>query len=475
MGLLRKLFSPSSRAIRATGDASVSRSESDSPQRAGRADRLAQLNASLANTPGDAGLLFCRAEILFEWGRYREALQGYVDAESAGYAGAELHQQLGLSYLRTGDVVRAEDRLRRAVAAAPDSAIAHVHLGTLLRALRRTEHAVETLQRAVELNPQYYDALIEFGNCRVDLGDPPGGEVLFRRAIELDPERAVGWQNLGVALRQQDRLEESNDAFSRAMPLDERAGGDLESFVNLAIGLEDLGQRRDALALLEQKLPLTPSTYGHFAYSLSLLGAGRLTEGWHHHEFRWLNEPVRSMRHRGRTPAWAGQDLRGKTIRLRVEQGIGDVIQFVRYAPMLQALGASVQMGNLLGLTDSFRGIDRVLGEAESMLPIDYYANLLSLPRIFGTDVATIPADVPYVSVRPDKAAQWSARITAVAGSLNVGLVWAGNPAHRRDRHRSIALRMFRPTGTEANLPSSVTADRDCRDCYRQARYKSTD
>ena len=120
--------------------------------------------------------------------------------------------------------------------------------------------------------------------------------------------------------------------------------------------------------MFERNLPTRPAVHGHLSYAHALLKAGRFAEGWEQYEFRWLQDPLLSLRAKYPRPVWSGQDLNGKTILLRSEQGAGDMIQFVRYAPMLKALGATVLLTVLPGmekLATGFAGIDQVLDRAK--------------------------------------------------------------------------------------------------------------
>ena len=146
-------------------------------------------------------------------------------------------------------------------------------------------------------------------------------------------------------------------------------------------------------------------------YSMALLAAGRLAEGWNHYEFRWLQNLLSPLRANFEQPVWSGQDLAGKTILVRAEQGIGDVIQFIRFAPRLKALGAYVMLQNRSGMDEiaaAFDGIDRVLGQNEPLPKFDYYIHVMGLPRVFGTDLDSIPAEVPYLRVDPVRVERWS-------------------------------------------------------------------
>ena len=467
MGLLRKLFksasAPSMAEAAATarvrgivGEAPPSPRGAETGLQPNpavhRGQALALASEAVGASPNDPSPLFARAGILYDWGRYREAQADYLRASEKGLRSAELFLQLGRLSLRNGNIAEAEAQFRRAIAEDANAVAAHRELGMALRARQKPELAIASLDRALDLDPADIETLLALGSCRAEQQDATAGEALFRRAIALDPGRGIAWQNLGVALRMQGRHDEALQAFERAEPCAADEGGSLDSFTNFAIELREQGRLGDAIAKCEQWLPRQPTTFGHYIYSHLLLTAGRLAEAWPHYEFRWLNEPLVSHPFRLPRPPWAGQDLRGKTIRLRVEQGLGDIIQFVRYAPMLKSLGATVELGKFEGLALDFAGIDRVVDAGESAQAFDYHVNLMGLPRIFGTDLATIPANVPYVGPSPEKMAAWAPRLPADERMLNVGLVWAGNPAHSRDRARSLSLDTLAPLAQVAGV-----------------------
>jgi hypothetical protein len=151
-------------------------------------------------------------------------------------------------------------------------------------------------------------------------------------------------------------------------------------------------------------------------------------------------------------PLWDGSPLAGRTILLHVEQGLGDTLQFIRYAPLVKALGGTVIFGcpePLVGLLAGAPGIDSLVLPEDPLPPFDVHAPLMSLPHLLGTTLQTIPADVPYLSADPAATARWRSELNAVAG-LKVGIAWSGSPRHPADRWRSIPLKHF---GRLASLP----------------------
>ena len=274
-----------------------------------------------------------------------------------------------------------------------------------------------------------------------DLGE---AEARLRHVVNAEPGRAIGWMNLGIALRAQQRHAEAIEAFERAVDISSKTGDAVDAFVELATEYQLTGQNERAVTALEAHLAGQPSVEGYRAYAEVLLASGRLAEGWQHHEARWLVEPLLSTRLGPACPTWNGQDLSGKTVLLRVEQGFGDVIMALRYARFIQALGAEVVLGRFSDLAYGFAGVDRILPENASPQEFDFYIPVMSLPRVFGTDLGSIPAEVPYLHPEPARVEKWRKRL-AGDGEIQVGLSWAGRPTHPWDKYRSMALSSLAP------------------------------
>ena len=418
---------------------------------AGRfAESMAILEQALAVLPDDPELAFAKASTLFDWGRFHEALGVYRRAEALGFEHKALSLQIGWSCFQSGEADQAEQWMRKAILTEPDTVRAHFALATVLRTKGCLGEAMVSYAKCLEQHSEAFDALIGMGGCEFDQGNVVAAEILARRAIAVDPNQTLGWSNLGATLDFQDREDEALEAIEHAEQVEAATGDDVDNFVNLANALLGIaGGLPAALALCERHLPGRPTVVGHGKYSLGLLTAGRLIEGWNHYDFRWVKSPLLECRVSIHRPVWSGQELRGKTILLCPEQGLGDAIQFIRYAPHLKALGATVMVTlegrtTLTRLGGGFAGIDRIVEGGVPVGEIDYYVHLLSLPRVFGTDLESIPADIPYVNADPLLVERWASRIVA-DGTLKVGLVWAGNPAHLLDRKRSMKLRTLMP------------------------------
>ncbi len=167
-------------------------------------------------------------------------------------------------------------------------------------------------------------------------------------------------------------------------------------------------------------------------------------------------------------PQWRGEDIAGKTILLHAEQGFGDTIQFVRYAPLVAAKGASVILeapDSLMPLLDGFNGVTTMIAHGQALPPFDLHCPLMSLPLAFGTTLATIPENGPYLRAPAERLEKWRTRLGALSGK-RVGLVWSGKPAHKNDRNRSIALSRLAPLLAVAGV-NFVSLQQDYRDADR--------
>lgn len=408
---------------------------------------LALVSDASQKAPNDPEPVFVRALILVEWGRFREARDSLVKAEALGLQTEKLYETLGWAFLSTTGVASAEPWMRKAAAVDPNGGPSHLALGTTLRLQGKTDEAIESFERALALSPHNLDCLLNLAESSTASNQLQRAESYARRAVGLDGNSALAWNNLGIALVAQDRFHDATEAFEQADRIEAISGGAADQYLNLGTCLRDTGRLEEALELYERKLRERPFAGAHAHYAHVLLTAGRFPEGWDQYEFRWLQPPLLSLRPSFRKPVWAGQPLSGKTILLRTEQGVGDVIQFIRYAPHVKAMGATVLLqvrNDVRELAHSFVGVDRILGATEAYPNFDYYIHLMSLPRIFGTDLASVPASIPYLSPEPERVEHWASRIDR-DGLFKVGIVWAGDAGHTRDRYRSIALSALAP------------------------------
>jgi tetratricopeptide (TPR) repeat protein len=407
---------------------------------AGRYGRaLALANASRAAGAPNADLLFARGTVLLAWGRYREARSALTEAQSAGADDVELHLALAACHVQLGETAEAERHARRALTLDPAAARAHVALGQLLQWNGRFGDARSAFQRASELEPRDVESLLGISACFFAEGAPREAEDFARKAIVLAPGRPAPRMSLAMALGNQDRCDEALAALEAAAQAEAASGEDVESFAMHAYWLLWSGHPEQAVELCRRMLPHHRNPNAHGQYAFACLTLGLYGEGWRQYEFRWFQEPLRSRRIALGRPVWAGQDLAGRTLLLRAEQGVGDTIQFARFAASFKAMGARVILQaqpELQKLGAGFRGIEQVVPLADPPPAFDFYVRTMSAPAALGLELDCVPADVPYLAVDAALCRRWAERIDA--GAMNVGLVWAGNPTHVRDRHRSL-------------------------------------
>jgi hypothetical protein len=175
------------------------------------------------------------------------------------------------------------------------------------------------------------------------------------------------------------------------------------------------------------------------------LKQGDWARGWTEYEWRWRLPGMR--RRRLSRPMWDGRPLAGRRILLHPEQGLGDTLQFVRYAAVLQAAGAHVIVESPRSLTrllSRCAGIDELVPAGTPLPDYDVHAPLLSLPRLLETQLTNIPAQVPYLNADPVGIERWRERLIPYCG-LKIGIAWQGNPRHPNDHQRSMPLHHFAP------------------------------
>ncbi|MBV8825586.1 MAG: tetratricopeptide repeat protein, partial [Hyphomicrobiales bacterium] len=343
-----------------------------------------------------------------------------------------------------GDRDAAIDFLRKAIALDPEFALPHNDLGTLLQAQGRRDEAEGCYRRAIELNEHFAEAMSNLGAVLAARGRLEDATAWYGHAIAADAQLAPAHNNLGAALARMSRFEEAETFHRRSISLKPDFA---DAHYNLGVALQDQGKFEDALASYNKAVELKPELVeAHWNRAYVMLTLGRYLEGWREHEWRWRRkeQPPRNFPQ----PMWRGEPLEGRTILLHAEQGMGDILQFMRYVPLVAARGGRVVLqvpDPVLRIAkSSFGACAQVQSDADVLPAYDLHDPLMSLPLVFGTTVDTIPADIPYLKVDESAAARWRERIVGAEG-LKVGLVWAGNPQHQNNRNRSIALDRLAP------------------------------
>jgi len=301
-------------------------------------------------------------------------------------------------------------------------------------------------ERALQLAPEAPSALGARAIVFARLKKWPQALADYERLLQLEPENAEALFGRATVLNELGRSMEALAAFDEGLQLQPRHAGAMHE---RALALAALGRYEEAIRGFEEAAEADPSITGaDWNEGLFRLLLGDFEIGWRKYESRWQNSEFASQIQPLRKPRWTGgTDVAGKTILLHAEQGLGDVIQFCRYAPLLVDRGAQVIVAAhrpLKPLLKTLRGLERVICNGEPMPAFDLYSPLMSLPMAFGTQLETVPAHVPYLHADPARTAAWAARLGA-PDRLRVGLAWCGDPRHKRDRERSIPLSLLEP------------------------------
>jgi tetratricopeptide (TPR) repeat protein len=450
-------------------------------------------------TPQQAEAALQEAVALHQQGRlapaeknYTRILKSYPDQFDA------LHL-LGLLRLQTGKAGEAQRLITTALRINPASTDALANLGLVFGALRRPADALGCFDKALALDPDHFEALANRGNILLDLDRAEEALVCFVRVLSREPRHLPARVNRGNALLALGQVDAAIREYDEALTLNPN---DLKALMNRASALFRAGRYGESIAGYDRVLALMPShaealsarglalqaagrhqdalesyakaialqkdfAHAHSNEALALLTLGEYRRGFAQYEWRWKRAGI--VRRNPGKPLWLGEyPLGRKTILLHAEQGLGDTIQFVRYAPLLARDGATVIVevqGELKALLAGIDGITAV-ARGEALPAFDVHAPLGSLPLAAKTELASVPAAIPYLAASEERIAKWRPRLAALPGK-RVALAWAGNPDHINDRNRSIALARLRPLLSTAGM-SFVGIQRDPREGDRE-------
>lgn len=454
----------------------------------GRAEEaVVEFELALKQKPSSASAQLGLGNAYAFMGRDQDALDHYNRTLALRPRLPEAEFAAGFVLARMGKLKEAESRYRRALTRRPDFAAAWMNLGSLLREQGREAYAEASLLRAVELRPDLIAGWINLALLERDRRRPAKAEAHLRKAFALNPaqvethiawcqfraaehDQAGAWQWLrwalarqpdhaeavnmyGILLHNAGRFAEAVKCFSQAEAL-----GNLAAASNRGNSLLDLGRMDEALRAHEMAVERAPESAGaNYNLALTRLRLGDWRRGWPDYEARWNFREVHRAPRIFKQPRWQGEPLEGRRVLLHAEQGLGDTIQFCRYAtlvaarggvPILQVQSAAERLMLSLPVVRSGQAETARLGAKPPQFDLE--CPLLSLPAIFSTTVETVPWPGAYLGAEPYLACQKKAQFPDLRfhpsphigeRPLRIGLAWAGNPRYKADGQRSTNLK----------------------------------
>ncbi len=324
--------------------------------------------------------------------------------------GWKIHQQQNYA--------QAEQLYRQALASQPASAAAWCYLGIALHDQRQYPAAVEAYEKAIELQPEFPIALNNLGNSLRYVGDVQRADNCFQKAIDLKPDYLNAYKNRGT--------------------------------LHVWTGSLDLG-----LQYYQEALKLNPAEAElHRNLGVIYLLQGRFKEGWQEYRWRWrvgdLHRPSSTI------AVWTGQPIAGKSILLTAEQGLGDTIHFVRFAKVLQSMGAQTVIYCQPALVALLQASPELGPVYPNSLRVDdsfdFQASLIDVADVLQVDAESIPSEQSYLKPSPALVQFWSEKLGPARGKRRIGIAWQGNPDHQADVFRSVPLAAFKPIASRESI-----------------------
>jgi tetratricopeptide (TPR) repeat protein len=366
-----------------------------------------------AATISPARAYFLKGTDLLRGGRHAEAESCFREALRFNNEDADVLNNLGNVVWHQGRSPEALAYFLRAYQFKPNDFGILNNLGIILWEQNRPEKAIEFYRRALQIKPDAFDTKMNLGVSLSDIGLFDEALVWLRGSVRQDPKSADAWDNVGMTLARQGNWDEAMKHYDEAIRL-----------------RPDFGEARRNRAL-------------------GWLAHGDLARGFPESEWRLMCRNPPGLRFP--RPRWGGEPLDGRTILLHYEQGLGDTLQFIRFAPQVKERGGKVwvlcqpSMVRLLSLCPS---VEFVTGPTAALPEFDVHAPLMSVPSILGTTLATLP-EAPYLFADTASLEQWRPLLQQALGTTNlqsvfkIGIAWQGSPSNHIDRWRSFPLAHF--------------------------------
>ncbi|MCA3275210.1 MAG: tetratricopeptide repeat protein [Roseomonas sp.] len=430
-------------------------------------DALTSLDRAIALDPKAANAHQNRGVALMRMKRLKDSVAAFDRAIALKSDNAESHNDRACALM---DQYKLEDALagfEKALSLHPGSPYFLANKALVLTELQRPAEALEAAEAALLEKPDDTSALIARTQALLALGRPSDGLCAIDRALKINPELAEVhlWHSTTLIL-----LGQPEKALLAAETARSLAPKDASAHRGYGFALGNLNRLEEAMVSYDHALTLQPDERESlWNRALALLVLGRFEEGWLAYEYRNLRHKTLAARKYPKPLWWGKEPLKDQRLYIYWEQGLGDTIQFARYALLAAAAGAKVAFsvqGPLLRLFKGFEPDVTVIGQNEAPTEFDLHCPLLTLPLAFGTRLETIPAlENGYLTAPPEDVARWDQRLPA--GRRRIGLVWSGSQMHANDANRSLALAKMAPLFQPGDV--WVSLQKEVRDADRTA------
>lgn len=374
--------------------------------------------------PDDAIALFHYANVLYALQRPHDALENYAKALAVSPDFLDALNNRAVVLCALDRFEEALISLDRALALNPANVLAHHNRGNALAGLGHFGQAVKAYDDALALVPGHADVWNSRGIVLSKLQRFSDAVESYGRALSIDPGRVDIHVNRGCALGELKQLPQALTSYDKALSLNPRS---TDAWYNRGVVLTELKRIEDAVQSYAQCVALQPN-YPKAGYNLGLclLQLGRFEEGLRLYESR-KQLPAAIGLHHYPKPLWSGEeDIEGKTLLVRAEQGFGDVIQFSRYITLLQDRGAKIILAAPGKLIRLLKSLAVQVVSADGPAPdFDYHVSLMSLPLAFRTTLENIPAGIPYLAAEPELVGKWKDRVGD--SGFKIGIGWQGS------------------------------------------------
>lgn len=295
--------------------------------------------------------------------------------------------------------------------------------------------ALFAYKKAIELKPDWAEAYFNLA-LLITQKEPGAAIPLYEKALFLKPGWAQVCNSLGAAYQRIRALDKAVECYLKA--LEEKPAWHLP-YHNLGEVFILKNQTMQAIQYFRESIKRNPGFAGsHFNLGILLLQQGMFSEGWQEYEWRLAGQENGNSNIK-QAPMWEGSDPGGRTIVVRSEQGLGDAIQFVRYVKLIHQAGGRVWLQaspRLAHLLETCPEVDRVITDWPPLEEFDFQAPLLSLPRIFGTTLDSIPADIPYLFAQPCDESMLRFLERYDSSTLKIGISWRSGDSYRNHELR---------------------------------------